>query len=608
MNELYNKNLEFFRNRLKDVYGVLFDQPSKYELNLKLVSENPNYLVEKGNIKCNLHSVYNIEQEMIDTFKNTPKDSEIIVLFGIGCGYAFDYIINNYKNIKHLIIIEPTNQIFKEMLHYKDIPYYNNIIRSITFLVNIDVKIAVEAMKKILLGQNNVFFVYQVCYSTIFDEYKQSFSQKMIEYFKVQRSNFNARSASNALWMKNAILNLEHYENSVDEIAGIFEDRIVIIVSAGPSLENNMHLLKEVAGRAIIIAIGSAIRVLDKNGIIPHFRIATDGLPREKVLLEGIDTKEIPLIYDEKLYFEILNSYEAETFSFIGITDYIDKYFNHIRGKEYSQITTGPSTANAALDMVCKFGCKKVIFMGQDLSYKGDKIRAKGGNIMASELDKEGNKVQETKDIYGEVVYTKDLYLTMKYILEDIIEVYKTIDFINASEGGLHIKGTVNKRFTDVLDKDLSEEKQIDLKREIKNAERTKVKLEEKYKAIEAMYNQIIDIIRISEKRIKYINKIGIKVGKGADYKRVISDIDYLNTFENELEANSFYTEVIRKMLNSQITTLRIKYHYNGDDNTEKMKKLIQANNSIALLIMKFALEGKGFCEYVLKNLTNVKE
>ena len=62
----------------------------------------------------------------------------------------------------------------------------------------------------------------------------------------------------------------------VIRLKNIFKGRPAIIVSAGPSIEKNFHLLKEAKGKAIIIAVDVVVPTILPAGIIPDFIVALE--------------------------------------------------------------------------------------------------------------------------------------------------------------------------------------------------------------------------------------------------------------------------------------------------------------------------------------------
>jgi hypothetical protein len=346
-----------------------------------------------------------------------------------------------------------------------------------------------------------------------------------------------------------------------------------------------MHILKQLEGRAIIMAVGSAIRILDKNDIIPDFRVASDGLPREKVFLDGINTETAPLIYSNKLYHEILPEYKDKTFCFVGNSDFIIKYFYRKMNKKYIDIKVGPSIANAVLNLICTVGCKKVIFVGQDLSYVGDKLRANGGNIIEGELDKEINNVREVEDIYGNTVLTKDMYLMMKYSLEETIKAQKDIMFINATEGGLHIKGTINKTLHQVFDEDLKDNCYVNGENYLQNLGKYTLYYNSKMKVIEELKTEVEEIIKTNEDRLRFLKKIDKSLKRNINIKRINLDLNYLSKFQKDLEQNSFYNLVIHETLKTHIISLNLKYQYNGADKVKKAESIVKLYLNISSIV-----------------------
>lgn len=67
----------------------------------------------------------------------------------------------------------------------------------------------------------------------------------------------------------------------VGQLDGTIPNTIpAIVVSAGPSLNNNIMELKKAVGKAFIIAVDTAVKPLVKAGIIPDMFAMLDGKNR----------------------------------------------------------------------------------------------------------------------------------------------------------------------------------------------------------------------------------------------------------------------------------------------------------------------------------------
>ena len=104
--------------------------------------------------------------------------------------------------------------------------------------------------------------------------------------------------------------------------------------------------------------------------------------------------------------------------------------------------------ATTGSDVAIKMGCNPIIFVGQDLAFTESKIHSKdtfSKNIIKS------NSLRDVEDIYGNTIQTlKNLYIYLRWIQNRTSE-EKSIDFIDASEGGVRIRGTKVMKLSNVV-------------------------------------------------------------------------------------------------------------------------------------------------------------
>ena len=75
-----------------------------------------------------------------------------------------------------------------------------------------------------------------------------------------------------------------------------YANKPIVIVAAGPSLDKNIHLLKEYQNNCIIICADVIIFKLLENGIKPDFVVNIDPHPLLKRFWKDIDTSELTLV------------------------------------------------------------------------------------------------------------------------------------------------------------------------------------------------------------------------------------------------------------------------------------------------------------------------
>src|SRR5690606_30787893 len=85
------------------------------------------------------------------------------------------------------------------------------------------------------------------------------------------------------LLFRNLLKNFRYLSKSfqAESLKGCFQGIPAIICGAGPSLTQALPVLSECKEKALLIAGGSTITALSKNGILPHLSLAVDPNPEE---------------------------------------------------------------------------------------------------------------------------------------------------------------------------------------------------------------------------------------------------------------------------------------------------------------------------------------
>jgi hypothetical protein len=96
-------------------------------------------------------------------------------------------------------------------------------------------------------------------------------------------------------WMTQGLANLQSVALSTNLAALKLRFKgfpTVIIISPGPSLDKNIHLLKALKGRTILMAAAQCARALQVAGVVPDFVVVAD--PGDLAyFLDGVDTSKI---------------------------------------------------------------------------------------------------------------------------------------------------------------------------------------------------------------------------------------------------------------------------------------------------------------------------
>lgn len=595
--KIYEKNLEFFRLNSDFIYDIITKQESKYSSRIEDVDEGMNCIVENENNRCFLHSIYNKNREIEEMFKDADKDATSLIICGFGFGISMEYINENFENLEEIAIIEPDLNLFKTILHQLKIYELHKYFKKqrFTFIINQTEEYAYEYLK-FQFENSEVFkkqFVVNISYKSLYKGYFENIEHKMIQYIRNKRVNIATGNYSKEIWTRNCFNNIKiKPDKLLDSYFNKFKGQTAILVSAGPSLNKNIHLLKEIGKKAIIMAPGSAIKILDSHDIKPNFRFAMDGWITESKIFENINTSSSALVYSNYVNNEVLPKYNGKKINMVLSTEYLTKYIYDKAGISCELVPNGFSISNVVLAIILKMGINQVIFMGQDLCYTEGKLYADGS---WSEEDVSIKKdMISTKNIYGEHVYTTSSFLGMKTIFETFIINNPHIQYINATEGGLGLEGAKNKRFCDVLE-ELHKKDDIHLSQENTKDSCKLNKYEDNItNVIMDIKEELIEILRLNDEKIKRLKRIKKYIKKKIGVNKLISELDYIEKYDINLEGIKFYQEVIKPTLKDTFYSIKITNGYNGLDK----EKVIESKEKI---LWGVAIELRDYVNLLIK-------
>jgi hypothetical protein len=275
--------------------------------------------------------------------------------------------------------------------------------------------------------------------------------------------NVEIRSARAALKMVVADRAKSYLRNSIrtanaipmDRLTGRFQGVPAIVVAAGPSLDENVHLLNEVKDRAIIIVVDTSFRVVQPRDIDRHFVASIDPKqesrlhfedrqPREEdILLATTGTPEEiwDLFPDPKVFGDFLNEQEPTP---------LLAWLSEVLDYEISRFWGGGSVAISSLGAAHQMGCDPLILIGQDLAVLPDRTHA--SDTIYPEKSKQGRAQQEKEvpALGGGTVKSTASLLAMKANLEHQIR-WNRLNVINSTAFGARIVGTREIPFQEVL-------------------------------------------------------------------------------------------------------------------------------------------------------------
>ncbi|WZL73742.1 DUF115 domain-containing protein [Clostridiaceae bacterium 35-E11] len=582
---IYENNLDFMKMYAPVLYHIVTKEKLKYEAKIINIPHVNNFQITFGNKMCFANSQYNINQELEETFKYINKECEVLILFGIGNGEVIQYIKENFKSLKGLFVVEPFVEVFKRFVGNHSFRDIFEEMGLITFLVNKDENEASQIMLNVFQNEqySSLEVVCLASYASLLENYYNVFKERVLRGFRTVMSQYVTLHVSRYKWLKNTISNFRFPHVDQEAVAPLLKGRPAVIVAAGPSLNKHFHLLEKLQKQAIFVGAGSAIKILNKRGILPQLRMAIDANPNEDIYDEDFynTSEEVPLLYASQLYHDILPKYKGHRIFTMLPTDVLGQYIYRKLDKPYKLIRSGASVVHSALSFLCESGCNPIIFLGQDMCFYENELYAEGRESSALTKYDQRSWIEQ-KDIYGNKVYTLRNYLQIKYDYESMIKHYPNTRFINATEGGLGIEGTEIKPLRAVMEEDITEFLDLDFKQTLNQfSMENKQQIEEIKDVFEYVLEEINEVLQINKDRLKRLNKFK-KNRLNDTYKlnRLRTDFKYIDIdIEKKLNEIEFYRTVVRNNISIQSLALKHKYKVvKGDElgNMEKGEKYLQ--------------------------------
>lgn len=381
-------------------------------------------------------------------------DESILIMYGLSNGYyAREYIKNGNQKTK-CIIFEPSTEIFMQILKYIDISDLLESDRVYIIVEGINDEeftfIAQEWFQIYNINANKLVVVPK--YKELFRVSYSKFEQELDDMLQKIYISSNTAVEIGKEAVKNDFYNMLFFEGcrSGKELCSkIPEDMPAIVVSAGPSLEKNVEMLKNAKGKAFIFVVDSAIPKVMEIGVKPDAIISVDRLKSvDNFKAEGLD--EVPFFAHMDVNTEVLFSLRPKNLFFYCCDNELCIDLFKKAGSEIDYMEGGGSVATAAITNLISWGFKRIILIGQDLAFTGNRMHA---GEEAVEINYNDGNYKYVKDIDGnDVIIRQDYYMYLRWIEETALN-YSDIEFIDATEGGAFKKNLKQMTLTDAIEK-----------------------------------------------------------------------------------------------------------------------------------------------------------
>lgn len=402
--------------------------------------------------------------------QNQPK---VIFIFGLGLGHLFKEAEHWLATAQdhYLVFLEPDPAVLKRFLEMPDagklLAHPQVRIEFVEFHPNQQHN-AVE----LCIRLSNAFFGLPYALSCL--DYYSRYASPMYAWFSETFLSIlrNAQYHVIAhLFMaernySNIYRNLFQLSSAVyaQSLIGGCKDIPAIIVGAGPSIQKNIEVLKEVQERALLFSGGASITLLGNHGMVPDLCAAVDPDPPFD-RFAAHKAFETPLLFQTRTSSEILSLFHGPKIYLppsggIPLESWFSEQLNLYPGTFGSVLTV----SDVCTQVAALLGCDPIILVGMDLCFTSGQYYA--SSVSKSEDFTKGKDQIAATDITGQPVFTKSEWMLSAQQIGSIAKKFHAQKFINATEGGLGFEGIPNIPLREVKETFLK--KEVDTKGRIR--------------------------------------------------------------------------------------------------------------------------------------------
>lgn len=310
-----------------------------------------------------LYSRHNPERDASRALEAAARrEPAAMVLFGLGLGYHADYLIEHTEST-HVIVFEPVAEVLAIAEEHGSLARLRHCRRlslatDSGSLARILPQIAGEGFETFVLpGTERLSNEY-----ALGRRIADAFSRRL-------EINRNTLQRFGRLWVRNLCRNLDVIADAygVTTLAGGFSGVPVLLLAAGPTLDQILPLLPDLSRRYLVVAVDTAVAPALRVGVRPDFAVVVDPQYWNARHLDRVISEGTMLVSEASAHPRVFESFRAETFLCSSVFP-LGRAFEESLGR-FGTLGAGGSVATTAWDLARLIGATDITVAGLDLGF-----------------------------------------------------------------------------------------------------------------------------------------------------------------------------------------------------------------------------------------------
>ncbi len=401
-NSIFSENLELFEKLHPGFQRILAD---KYKASEELIlSEASDGLLTARIDNVWLHSSRAPKREAQKLVKSgIRKSGGICVVFGFGLGYHIEALLDEYPDIR-LLIVEPEPELLLRVMQKRDLSSAVKRGR-IDMLFDSPPEIITS-----ILAQYGTDDIQVLRLRPLFErnkDYYEKADAEIASFIRKKETNMNTLTRFGRTWIKNLFRNIEVFRTAGDSGRwyGQFSDIPVLVIAAGPSLDGLLPILPKLQKRMLVVCVDTALKAVLGSGAVPDFVTVVD--PQylntrhlDNLLNRSILRNKTALISESSTHPAVFRHCGIPVFFYSSIFP-LGKMLEQTT-EIRSELGAGGSVSTTAWDFARRLGSGAVYTAGLDLGYPQQQTHCKTSlSAIYTQLGAKRLKTAETISFSG---------------------------------------------------------------------------------------------------------------------------------------------------------------------------------------------------------------
>ncbi len=337
-------------------------------------------LVTSGGRDVPLHSRVNPERDFeLLKDKFDPSRYDFLVILGVGLGYHCLPLKNLLDRYRRVILVDILGGI--------DTAIGANRVTSF-LLEDPRVTLAagktaaeVESIVSEKLDMDDVRGIAVLEHPAsirIFGDYYNMIKKSIDKIIAIKAGNKATRQAFGGRYLRNVLLNFAMMKKArpVRSLFNAFAGYPVIIVGSGPSLDDDGVMIHRYQERFFIIAVDSALPVLEQKGIRPDLVITVDPQPYVQEHFLGCGTAGVLAVYSISSHPSLVQGLRG----FMSLNSHpFSQLASEVYGGSIGSVDSGTGNVSGdAVNLAVKCGFSSIGITGLDFSFSRFAVYARG--------------------------------------------------------------------------------------------------------------------------------------------------------------------------------------------------------------------------------------